>query len=194
MFLFRIFCFKIISKNTFKNVKNDLDSKIEKLHSTYNGKSSEKSHGSSNEWKHVYKLNCFILCDSIKGCGIKINLDKSELKVGLKILIKDVVSIRNYFGSNRTPRCHDLVDGWPMWFQCHSKSLYEEIDRDFGLGLDKQASMREHVRHKRAKERMRMEHFLEGGFKKYLKGFNLEKEDSEPCPIGACLPLYPSKT
>ena len=85
--LFRYFCFEIIFEYVFKNVKNYLKSKIEKLHSTYDGKSSKKSHSSSDEWKHVNKLNFFILSDSIKGCGIKINLDKSKLEVRLKILI-----------------------------------------------------------------------------------------------------------
>ena len=61
-------------------LKDDLDSKIDNLHSTDDGEPSEESLGSSNRRQHVYKLGCPVLGDSVKGCGIKEDPHKFQLQ------------------------------------------------------------------------------------------------------------------
>ena len=52
---------------------NQFGNIVENLHSTDDGESGEKSHGASKRWQHVYKLNCFILSDSVKCWCVKID-------------------------------------------------------------------------------------------------------------------------
>ena len=52
-------------------IPDNFRQKVENFHSTDDGKPSEKSHGASNCWEHVYKFCCSVLGDSIKCRGVK---------------------------------------------------------------------------------------------------------------------------
>ena len=67
-------------ESIFEDFEDDLDSKIDHLHSTDDTESSEESHGSPNGWQHINKLGCPILGDSVKGCCIKVKPHKSQIQ------------------------------------------------------------------------------------------------------------------
>ena len=53
--------------------ENNLDSKVDNLHSTDDGKPSEESHGSSNGWQFVHSWVWSVLGDLVKGGCVKID-------------------------------------------------------------------------------------------------------------------------
>ena len=73
----------IVNESILHNWKDDLDSKVDNLHSTDDGEPSEESHGASNSWQHVHKLGCSVLGDSVKCGDIKINPHKSQIQFQL---------------------------------------------------------------------------------------------------------------
>ena len=67
-----------ISQFVFPNdVPYNFSGKVEDLHCTDDGESSEKSHGASNCRQHVHKLCCSVLGDSVKCWSVKVDPHKS---------------------------------------------------------------------------------------------------------------------
>ena len=59
--------------------------KVENLHSTDDGESSEKSHGASNCRQHVHKLCSSVLGDFVKSWGVKVNSYEFKFVLPVKI-------------------------------------------------------------------------------------------------------------
>ena len=74
----------------FEYFENDLDSKIDNLHSRYDGEPSEESHGSSNCWQHVHKLGCPVLGDSVNSGGLKEDPHIPQVQFRIKFLIREI--------------------------------------------------------------------------------------------------------
>ena len=70
-----------------KQINGSFPCKVENLHSTDDGESSEKSHGASNCWQHVHKLCWFIHGDFVKSWCVKVDPHKSQLVFPLIIYL-----------------------------------------------------------------------------------------------------------
>ena len=58
--------------------ENDLDSKVDNLHSTDYGEASEESHGASNKTQLGLRLNLLVSLDVVKGRCAEVDLHYSE--------------------------------------------------------------------------------------------------------------------
>ena len=65
----------------FKKKQKCFNSKIYNFNSTNDGESSQKSHCPSNSWQFINKVGCCVLCNSVKGWGVKLNSHKSQFSL-----------------------------------------------------------------------------------------------------------------
>ena len=62
-----------------KQINGSFPCKVENLHSTDDGESSEKSHGTTNCRQHIHKLCCFLHGDSFNCGGVKVDPYKPQV-------------------------------------------------------------------------------------------------------------------
>ena len=82
----KIFLFNFVSHD----IHNNFCCKIHYFHSTDNGETSEKSHGASNCWQHVYKFCCSVLGDFVECWGVKVDPYISQLVFPFKCYQIDI--------------------------------------------------------------------------------------------------------
>ena len=68
--------------------KNDLETKVDNLNSTYDAEASKQAHGSSDCRQFCLKISLFILCDKVKSWGSKVDIDPVEFCLSFKTLEK----------------------------------------------------------------------------------------------------------
>ena len=76
----------LLFKFILQHVQCNFDCKVDNFNTTYNGKSSEESHSSSNSWQHVNKFGCPVFCNFVKSCCIKVDPQKSQFQFRIKFL------------------------------------------------------------------------------------------------------------
>ena len=74
----------------FKKFEDDLDCKIDHLHSRYDGEPSEETHRAPNSRQHVHKLGCPVLGDSVKSGGLKEDPHIPQVQFRIKFLIREI--------------------------------------------------------------------------------------------------------